>query len=69
MTGMPSPKLTSGSADDLYQGESGMLQTQRMIPLFQLPASYALNPTVQDLNQDRDGGWHLEDVWLGTDQP
>ena len=69
MTGMPSPKLTSGSADDLYQGESGMLQTQRMIPLFQLPASYALNPTVQDWNQDRDGSWHLEDVWLGTDQP
>jgi hypothetical protein len=28
--------------------------------------SYALSPNVQDWNQDRDGTWHLEDVWLGN---
>ncbi len=63
---MPAPKLSGNSVDDLYQGESWMLQAQRLIPLFQLPVSYALSPTVQDWSQDRDGSRHLENVWLGS---
>jgi peptide/nickel transport system substrate-binding protein len=64
--GMAAPKLSGNSADDLYQGESGMLQAQRLIPLFQLPVSYALSPAVKDWDQDRDGSRHLENVWLGN---
>ena len=65
-SGMPAPKLSGDSADDLYRGESAMLQAQRLIPLFQLPVSYALSPAVKDWNQDRDGSRHLENVWLGS---
>jgi peptide/nickel transport system substrate-binding protein len=63
--GLPEPKL-SNSVEDLYQAETAILQTQRLVPLFQLPTSCALSPNVQDWNQDRDGIWHLEDVWLGN---
>jgi len=67
--GVAVPKLNSNSVEDVYQSENTILQMQRVVPLFQLPAGYALNPTVQDWSQDRDGAWHLEDVWLGSDQP
>jgi len=62
--GLPEPKLSSDSVEELYQAEAAMLQTQQVVPLFQLPTSYALNANVQDWNQDRDGAWHLEYVWL-----
>ena len=63
---LPAPKFTGNSAEDLYQAESGILRAQRIIPLFQLPVSYALSPAVKDWNQDRDGSEHLEDVWMGS---
>ncbi len=68
-TGVPAPKMSGVSVGELYQAESAMLQTQRFIPLFQLPVSYALNSSVQDWDQDHDGSWHLDDVWLGTVRP
>jgi hypothetical protein len=63
--GTPLPKFSASSADDLYQAEHGILQTQRLIPLFQLPTSSALSVTVKDWDEDRDGTLHLDDVWLG----
>ena len=63
---LTAPKFTGNSAEDLYQAESGILRTQRIIPLFQLPVSYALSSAVKDWNQDRDGSEHLEDVWMGS---
>jgi ABC-type transport system substrate-binding protein len=65
-TGLPASKLIGNSVDELYQAESGMLQTQRLIALFQLPVSYALSPTLKDWSQERDGSRHLENVWLGS---
>ena len=65
-TGLAAPKLSGNSIDELYQAESGMLQTQRLISLFQLPVSYALSPAVKDWSQERDGARHLENVWLGS---
>jgi peptide/nickel transport system substrate-binding protein len=65
-TGLLAPKLSGDSVDELYQAESGMLQSQRLIALFQLPVSYALSPAVRDWNQERDGSRHLENVWLGS---
>jgi peptide/nickel transport system substrate-binding protein len=62
--GLPEPKLSSDSVEELYRAEAAILQTQQLVPLFQLPTSYALNPNVRDWNQDRDGAWHLDDVWL-----
>ena len=65
-TGLLAPKIAGNSVDDLYQAEAAMLQTQKVIPLFQLPASYALSEVVKDWNEDRDGSFHLDNVWLGS---
>jgi hypothetical protein len=65
-TSLPAPKFSGNSIESLYRAESELLQTQRVIPLFQLPASYALGATVRNWNQDRDGGQHLEKIWLGS---
>jgi peptide/nickel transport system substrate-binding protein len=65
-SGMLAPKMSGSSADDLYQAENEMLQTQQIVPLFQLPASYALNLAVKGWSEDRDGSLHLDDVWLGS---
>ena len=67
--GLPAPKFGTGSTDELYQAENSLLQTQRLIPLFQLPVSYALNTSVQDWDQDLDGSWHLDNAWLGSNRP
>jgi len=67
--GMAAPKFGNGSADDLYQAESSLLQTQRFIPLFQLPVSYALNTSVQDWDQNQDGSWHPDVAWLENSRP
>ena len=63
--GTPLPKMSGVSVDDLYQAENGILQTQRAIPLFQLPASTTLSVAVKDWDEDRDGTQHLDNVWLG----
>jgi len=63
---LAAPKVNGEGVDELYRAESALLQTQRMIPLFQLPVSYALSPAVKDWSEDRDGGRHLESVWLGS---
>jgi ABC-type transport system substrate-binding protein len=64
--GLPFPKFSGNSAEEVYQAESAMVRAQRIIPLFQLPVSYALSPAVKDWNQDRDGSEHLENVWMGS---
>jgi peptide/nickel transport system substrate-binding protein len=59
------PKMLGVSVDDLYQAENGILQTQRVIPLFHLPTSTSLSVAVKDWDEDRDGTLHLDNVWLG----
>ena len=63
--GTPLPKMSGVSVDDLYQAENGILQTQRALPLFQLPASTTLSVAVKDWDEDRDGTQHLDNVWWG----
>lgn len=63
------PKLTGSAAEDIYQAESAILQAKQLIPLFQLPACYALSPAVRDANPDRVGNLHLENTWLGGSAP
>jgi hypothetical protein len=67
--GLPVPHPNGNSVDDLYQSEHELLRTQRLIPLFHLPAGYALSPAVRNWSQDQDGSWHLGDVWLGGGKP
>ncbi len=66
---IPAAKTGGTSVEDLYQAESNILQAQRLIPLFQLPVSYALNPAVQGSSMSPDGDWHLAGVWLEKSKP
>jgi hypothetical protein len=59
----------SGSVEDLYAAESAILATQRIIPLFHLPVSYAASATLKDWALRADGSWTLADAWLGAGKP
>ena len=60
---------TQGSVEDLYVAEAALLATQRMIPLFQLPVSYASTLAVKNWSLRPDGSWSLADAWLGSATP
>lgn len=60
------PRFPNTSPDALYQAESTALQTQRVVPLFYLPASYALSPQVRHATLSLTGSLQLADVWLGA---
>jgi peptide/nickel transport system substrate-binding protein len=64
--GLPTPKLNGLSIEDVYKGEDELLRARRVIPLFQLPVSYAITPAVQNWSMRPDGTWHIADVWLGS---
>jgi len=53
-----------GSVDDLYASERGLVTTQRIVPLFQLPVSYAVSPNLNNWALHPDGSWNLADAWL-----
>ena len=67
--GLPQPKLTSSSVDDLYGAENKLLQSQRVIPLLHLRTAYGVSNTVKNWATARDGSWRLPDVWLSTEKP
>jgi peptide/nickel transport system substrate-binding protein len=66
---LPAPKLANASSESLYQSENAALQTQRVIPLFYLPASYVLSPQVRNASLSLTGTPQLADVWLGALAP
>jgi MarR-like DNA-binding transcriptional regulator SgrR of sgrS sRNA len=61
--------MNGDSPEDLYAAEQAMLATQRLIPLFHLPVSYAAAPAVKNWSLGADGSWRLADVWLGSEKP
>jgi peptide/nickel transport system substrate-binding protein len=64
--GILNTTINAGFADDLYQAENGILRTQKIIPLFQLPTSYAISSAIKDWDESRDGILHLDNLWLGS---
>lgn len=54
----------SGSVEDLYASERALLATQRVIPLFHLPVSYAASAALKDWALQPDGSWTVADAWL-----
>jgi len=54
-----------GNVEDLYTSERVLLTTQRMIPLFHLPITYAGSTNLNDWGLRPDGSWNLVDAWLG----
>lgn len=69
LTGMPALKNTGRSVEDLYTAEQAELATQRVIPLFHLPVSYAAVPALRNWTLRPDGSWSLSDAWLGSGKP
>jgi peptide/nickel transport system substrate-binding protein len=67
--GLPEPKNDGGSVEDLYAAEQAMLATQRIIPLFHLPVTYAASASLKNWTLRADGSWSLADAWLGIGKP
>jgi len=63
--GLPLGKK-QGGVEDLYASEVALLATQRLIPLFHLPVSYASTSSVEDWSLRPDGSWTLAGAWLGN---
>jgi ABC-type transport system substrate-binding protein len=68
LAGMSAGK-TGGSVEELYASELAVLATQRVIPLFHLPTSYAAAGNLRSLGLRPDGSWTLADAWLGNGNP
>lgn len=69
LAGSTVPKSKANSIEELYAVEQSVLASQRIIPLFHLPASYAAATTVKNLKIQADGCWSAADAWLGSKQP
>jgi peptide/nickel transport system substrate-binding protein len=63
------PTFNGDSANDLYMAEKPLLQSRQIIPLLHLRFASALGGSLRNWNTDREGGWRLQDVWLGTGKP
>jgi peptide/nickel transport system substrate-binding protein len=69
VTGTPAGKVRGGSVEDLYASEVALLATQRVIPLFHLPVSYAASASLKNWGLRPDGSWTLAEAWLGVGKP
>jgi peptide/nickel transport system substrate-binding protein len=67
--GLPKPQINAGSAEDLYSAEQAALASQRLIPLFHLPATYGASTILKNWTVRSDGSWDLAGAWLGTAKP
>jgi ABC-type transport system substrate-binding protein len=68
LAGLPVGKK-QGGAEDLYASEAALLATERVIPLFHLPVSYASASILKDWALRPDGSWNLADAWLENEKP
>jgi peptide/nickel transport system substrate-binding protein len=69
VAGAPVPKSEGSSVEDLYAAEQAMLATQRIIPLFHLPVTYAASASLKNWTLRPDGSWNLADASLGNGKP
>jgi ABC-type transport system substrate-binding protein len=66
--GMPVAKK-GGSVEELYSVEQAALSSERVIPLFHLPVSYASIPSLQDWKLRLDGSSDLTSAWVEGSKP
>ena len=67
--GLPLPKFDGDPAYSLYAAENALLQSQRVIPLVHLRTATALGRNVMGWQEDPDGSWRLQNVWLEAGKP
>lgn len=65
-TGFTNLKIEGGTVEEVYATEQAALATQRVIPLFHLPVSYAANSNVREWTLRSDGCLDLANAWLGV---
>jgi MarR-like DNA-binding transcriptional regulator SgrR of sgrS sRNA len=63
---LAAPRFASSSSDAIYEAENAALQSQRVIPLFYLPATYLLGPNVRSVRLSLLGIPDLANTWLGA---
>jgi ABC-type transport system substrate-binding protein len=68
IVGLSSLKLGEGSAEGLYAAEQTVLASQRLIPLFHLPVTFASNMKLRDWSPRPDGSCKLVDAWLDNEK-
>lgn len=66
LAGVPAGTSHRGSVQELYESELAILATERVIPLFHVPVSYASASTLKNWRLRRDGSWTVDDAWLGS---
>jgi len=66
--GLPETKI-GNSADELYAAEQVALAGERVIPLIDLPATYASTPRLKDWTVRTDGSWNIASAWLESAKP
>ena len=66
--GLPETKI-GNSADELYAAEQVALAGERVIPLIDLPATYASTPRLKDWKVRTDGSWNIAGAWLESAKP
>jgi ABC-type transport system substrate-binding protein len=64
--GLPKAKNNGASVDELFAAEQAALATQRVAPLFHLPAYYAANASLREWALRMDGSLDLANAWLGA---
>jgi peptide/nickel transport system substrate-binding protein len=68
ISGVPTTK-NDGPLEDLYAAEQKLLATQRIIPLFHLPVSYAASTALRNWTVNADGTMSVVNSWLGNSKP
>ena len=66
---LPAAKGRGTSVDDLYAEEQAALTGARVIPLIDLPATYASTPKLRDWTVRTDGSWDVASAWLESAKP
>jgi peptide/nickel transport system substrate-binding protein len=67
--GVALPTVKDGGPEALYQAEASILASQRIIPLFHLPANYAVTNSVKNLRVRPDGTCDFGEVWVTPEKP
>jgi MarR-like DNA-binding transcriptional regulator SgrR of sgrS sRNA len=62
--GLAKPAANGHSLEELYASEQAILATDRIIPLFHLPVSYASMMNTKGWRVRPDGSLDLADAWL-----
>jgi peptide/nickel transport system substrate-binding protein len=62
------PNTADSTLQGVYQSESALLQSRRLVPLFHLPIHYGVVPAVKGWKDRRDASWPLPDLWLSAEK-